>query len=608
MRLDPSRPIIDITRDIKTRDIKRTPKPKPARVKRWATPKTATPTAAVQSKRGLKVAPLDDLSGVSREELPPLPGADDGVETYGSGSSDAIGARIRRTGSNNRDNLPSDLWRGVSMKRFEQISRDYAVRPKSRAVRDIWVQIFRSSARPPEGAHNEASFEALRMQGLYRLGAFEDVIRLVERVPEGERHSILKILMAKSQVALGQDDEACGSTKTLISEQGKVAASLQREYVEISAYCAVRADDMPRAGLIVELARDSGLDAPETFSILDAMTSSKAPRLPRGNRIALIPGKLLVLGGYKPRGRFLNIATPALLNGIAVDASVDADIRLAAAEQAAMRGTLTPKGLRRAYLTARGGSQAASKRAEIMKQIDRASRGGGSGAAILRDAQALLARSRTGDLYPVVAAMLGPDVRAIRQSRETQRFAETAIEIVASAGALDAAVGWAIFGSSYDTAGNTTGHSGLMHWLMPVDIADARRGTARGAGLKPTETLALRGRFSSDVLHRLVTILDGLGYTMPIPLWEAASRTPQPAKGYLPKTGVLAQLRSAAKNRETGHTLMLSVAALGPNGAKGANLIGLGDTLRALRSAGLGEQARALAFEAVFPTWPRRSG
>ena len=40
--------------------------------------------------------------------------------------------------------------------------------------------------------------------------------------------------------------------------------------------------------------------------------------------------------------------------------------------------------------------------------------------------------------------------------------------------------------------------------------------------------LALKGGLPPPLLHRLVTVLDALDYEVPIPLWDEASKTPQP--------------------------------------------------------------------------------
>jgi hypothetical protein len=100
-------------------------------------------------------------------------------------------------------------------------------------------------------------------------------------------------------------------------------------------------------------------------------------------------------------------------------------------------------------------------------------------------------------------------------------------------------------------------------------------------------------------------VLDALNYLVPIPLWDAASRTPQPNTGYLPETGVLSELQDAAKKREFGRTVLLTMKALGPNGAEGAHMIALGDSIRALKRAGLEPDARRLGLEALLGSWPR---
>ena len=117
-----------------------------------------------------------------------------------------------------------------------------------------------------------------------------------------------------------------------------------------------------------------------------------------------------------------------------------------------------------------------------------------------------------------------------------------------------------------------------------------------------------RGRLSVDVLHRLATVLDALDIDVPMGIWEAAGRTPQPASGYLPETGVLADLAQSAQRKDTGRTVLVAMRALGPNGADGANILALGDAVRALKRAGLEPDARRVAFEALFAVWPRVPG
>ena len=121
------------------------------------------------------------------------------------------------------------------------------------------------------------------------------------------------------------------------------------------------------------------------------------------------------------------------------------------------------------------------------------------------------------------------------------------------------------------------------------------------------EELAVRGRLGAETLHRLATVLDALDIDVPIGLWDAASRTPQPAGGYLPETGVLADLAQVGQAQATpAAPSCSSCARWGPTGPQGANVLALGDAMRALKRVGLEADARRLALEALIAAWPRQ--
>jgi hypothetical protein len=100
-------------------------------------------------------------------------------------------------------------------------------------------------------------------------------------------------------------------------------------------------------------------------------------------------------------------------------------------------------------------------------------------------------------------------------------------------------------------------------------------------------------------------VLDALDYQIPIPLWEAASRSPQPSSGHLPETGVLSRLQEASKQKSFSRVVLMGMRTLGPDTGETAHIIALGDTIRALKRAGLEPSARRLGLEALFAAWPR---
>jgi hypothetical protein len=144
------------------------------------------------------------------------------------------------------------------------------------------------------------------------------------------------------------------------------------------------------------------------------------------------------------------------------------------------------------------------------------------------------------------------------------------------------------------------------HWLALIDIADpAPAQGRREENLIALDEMVRRNRLPAALLHRLATVLDATDVNVPIPLWEAASRTPQPATGALPETGILPQLQEAAKKKEIGRTVLLTLRTSGAAEADGLHIIALGDTIRALRRAGLDRDARRFGVEALIAQWPR---
>jgi hypothetical protein len=214
--------------------------------------------------------------------------------------------------------------------------------------------------------------------------------------------------------------------------------------------------------------------------------------------------------------------------------------------------------------------------------------------------RSFLDEAHRAGFYLTALRMMAPASQSIIAAPEIGWYAETGVEVALAAGNFAKAREWAAFGS----APNGAAGGSLNHWLALIDIGEGAKSNGE-ADLQHVEDLAVRGRMDATLLHRLATVLDALDYNVPIPLWEAASKTPQPAGGHLPETGVLSELQEAAKKKEFGRTVLLAMQTLGPNGAEGAHMIALGDSIRALRRAGLEDDARNLGFEALFASWPR---
>ena len=68
----------------------------------------------------------------------------------------------------------------------------------------------------------------------------------------------------------------------------------------------------------------------------------------------------------------------------------------------------------------------------------------------------------------------------------------------------------------------------------------------------------------------------------------------------IPSTALRHQLHNAAKNNRKGEVVAISLIMLGDEGPNKAGLVSLNAVIRALRSIGLNQDARAIAVEAAI--------
>jgi hypothetical protein len=288
-------------------------------------------------------------------------------------------------------------------------------------------------------------------------------------------------------------------------------------------------------------------------------------------------------------------ASPVALFFLAQDENEEPQVRLAAAERAAALNVIGGEALARAYREvapklAKGEKSPAALRARLFASLDAQ----GSAATRAESIDALLASGKDAGIEAAMAEALSPASADLARSPEAGRFAETGIRVAALAGEDQAAWAWV------DSGGEPVQGFALLLGAADPDGTRAREALAEGVAIAQTSHLP------GPVLQRLVTVLDALGEEVPIPLWDLASRSPEPQDGYLPPTGVLSALKEAADRGEGGRVILLAATALGPKGPKDAQHRALGDALRALRHAGFEAEARRLALEALIAHWPAR--
>jgi hypothetical protein len=491
-----------------------------------------------------------------------------------------------------------------------------AIPPRSAALAGLWQRLWSEgsgdlaiSAGPSGTSSPTTTLAAIRIEALHRSGLIADLARTVRQTPVESADPVTGLLVARTHLTLGERAEGCSTIKALQHHQSKLPKSARDRFLVLAGLCGAGNRDAGAAGLAADLLRAEGVEAPIPLAVLDALAAnaSDAFEFPKVRTISLLDYRFIELARGGRTQELVPAAEPALLSVMATT-SADAETRILAAEAAIALHAITVADLAAAYRAASFSPSALAqplsenqapplKRALLFKALE-------SERTPIRKAR--LARAlldevrRVNGPYLPAASALAPLIADLRPAPEIGWFAETAIEINLAALRLDSLAAWTEppFGERY---------GGLKHWLVLADIADPQWRGRRGEHLPTAEQFAVRGRLAPELMHRLVTVLDALDYQIPIPLWEAASRSPQPTTGHLPETGVLSELQEASKRQDRGRVVLTAIRTLGPDSGETAHMIALGDTIRALKRAGFEADARRLGLEALLDGWPRSS-
>ncbi|MBU1174881.1 MAG: hypothetical protein KKH72_05710, partial [Alphaproteobacteria bacterium] len=494
--------------------------------------------------------------------------------------------------------LPAGTWQGLDAAGAEQLLAPVRLPPASPAMAALFDRIMAE----PIG---DDRLDAVRLAALLKAGRFDKAGRLEASTnPAAAADPVQDVLQARLDLAAGDTGLGCGRIKNAVAQQAKLPGAMRGEAIVSAGYCAIVAGNRKAGGLAAELARDAGYNRPFTLALLEAIASGDRLRAPLPSEVTVLDGLLVgklntpdtaLVDGMLAR------ATAGFLQLVSRDDKMPAALRLKAAECGAAMNIIEPSALAAAYRAAAVGRAGdAGPSGERARQFA-AAEGQQAQFAKTRAIRSLLDSAKGDGLFHPVAVAAAPIVRNIRPAQEISWFTETAVETLAAASDYRGARVWL---RSLDTAGGA--YEALDHWLVLLDIADPEvSDNNRGRSISVLENLALQGRFSQDALHRLATVLDALDYNVPIPLWDLASRSSQPQAGHLPETGILTAMKQASEAGQVASTALYALRTIAPEGTTATHLLGLGETIRALKRAGLEKDARRIGFEVLFADWPR---
>ncbi|HLW26669.1 MAG TPA: hypothetical protein VKY54_02980 [Kiloniellales bacterium] len=499
--------------------------------------------------------------------------------------------------------LGLDLWQGSDRDELIRLIRVLPDNLESPALRDLARRLLLSTATPPRGgAGSAAPGELLRARAerLYALGAHEELLELLQRLPrEAREDPALARLHVEVALLTRQRAEACRVTAAGIDDFNNDAF-----WQEALIYCQIREGQEAAANLGLSLLRETGEGDPQLLQLAEAALGYRDVVQPRDAN-ALILAYLDALD-EPPSSGLIEQAPYAFLGVLAQQLTLSFDERLPLVERAVQFGLLEPRKLAEAYerhrfnvqqlgdpAAAARESDGSAARALLYKGAWRA----GSAAEKLELLQAFLEHSAAEDLSLAALQVASDLVLDIHPDGALAPHAPLIVRALLTTGRLEQAAAWTSLLRSSREKNQEAGAAYAEVWPL-----------ARVAGIEADGALTLNaweelrsealdaGHLAEEkaFLQLLIDALEGreAGRTS-----ASLSRIGGAAP---PSPSVVYALQSAAAAGRRGETALLVLQLLGSGALTDEHPRALAESLSALADVGLRATARAIAVESLL--------
>eukprot|EP00439_Symbiodinium_sp_Y106_P087725 s1_g261.t1 len=522
----------------------------------------------------------------------------------------------------NNGGLGPGIWAGSDRRVVEQLIVDVPGPTSSPILGELSRQLLLTSARPPQGSSGETSLLALRLQRLNAAGRADDVARLYARAGVSQPSPAAAVQFAYAALSTGDRDMACNLLGGLPVGGDPGTDPIAAFALKLSIFCQISGGLSAAANLTVDLAREQGLDAPLFFSLAAAATDGLSLDAPEPRSIDPLIYRMMGLAGRDLPDDVVDRLDPSLLVPVAEDRAFDPELRIAAAERAAVLGLIDGDQMAAAYLAVsytredvagvRVGVEPASpyRRRALFHQAVLDERVPAGRADLLA---MLFFREREGDAYAATIAAHRGSLASVPPSGVLTSFAPLAARAFIE---LDDRVRAAMWLSVLEgSAANSRQVRELRAVLRLIDpstitgsplpqVADASADAVPAAPipvfLQPALNDLAAGGAVRDFAALEIVLLDALGLSLAPSVWDALLISGGLPGGDVAPVAVSQRLKLASSQGRVGETVLLTLAALSESGPDRAHPQTLSEAVRALRTVGLEREARRLAAEALM--------
>ena len=564
--------------------------------------------ALAQAPVPLRPAAAPPGAAAPVQPLPPVPDTPAREAIGDSVSSGVLGeldfAEVGLLGPENGGFGP-DTWRGADRALVERLLPLLPVSTPSPTLQNLTRRLLLSAVPPPEGKSSGVSFIGLRLERLIEAGQFELAGKMAALAAGPSKDNAL--LRARAEIALagGEFKQACDL------DAAQIRSSDDIFWLKLSGFCHVQNGDEAAAQLAASLVAEQDSDDTGYQALLGTLLakSGKLPeKLPHLDMIQMamirfaslpLPGKI---DAQAPAG-VLKLA--ARMPGAAVQQ------RLAAAERAEALGAIPAEEVTALYSEMPFTVDDRNRAPELVKRLPPAEanalmhqsvRAQDSPDSLSLALTTAFSLARASNSFATVARVNLTPIRDLIPAPEMLPLAAEAGRALLTAGDPAAAVRWYEMARALSSSGNNPAAASAANQLWPL-LRLAQPPAAMPDN--PDEISAwLAALPHEEVLKKaplLLSAMSGLGLTTPESQWvNILSDKAAPGPAPMPPAALLHLLMQASQSGRTGQTVLLVLACLGENAAGLQDPFLLGMTVRALTTAGLHDEANALALDAAL--------
>lgn len=494
----------------------------------------------------------------------------------------------------------SNLWAGSARTAVTSRLAQLPSAPNSPAMQQLTRRLLLTAATPPIGAAppEEPSLLALRLSKLIANGLINDAATLAAQSPRDD--SFARQAFAEALLLQAREADACGDG-TALREQAN-----DPYWLKLRALCHILQNDNQAALLTLDIMRERAVNDDVFFALAEALTEGRAVQVaalpaPSGIHLAMLrrankPPPAAV-AGWAPAATLLSQQAP------------NADLRLAAAERAAVAGILSAKELRDLYESETFTPDQLDDPEEAAKKLPTARANALFFQAMVKRTLpagratmfvAALQRADAQNRFALFAKLAAPIALQLKPSAETAWAAPHIARILLSNGNDKTAEGW-LMAMTSPSDGPTVNALQIHLALVTPSVENLARmqGAMTWLGQNALKPGGAKD-WLMDRATRETPLVNALGYIVPPDAQWAVSAT---TAGIVPSGAAaeaLAAIDRSAEENKLGETILNALIALGAGGPTRAQGQTVTRVVKALNAVGLRDEARAIAIEAVL--------